>query len=177
MRHLRFWLLLGALLALSSCASLNEDQCRAGDWREIGFADGAAGRGAERIEAHRKACAEYGIVPDAAAWRTGRDQGLRLYCVPAKAYDVGSRGLSIAPGGTAAELTAMRPAHDRGRRYHDIGLRIDDVERDISRIEQRLLVLPPAAAGERSWLVSERSRLSARASRLRAEQRLYARWP
>ena len=107
----RFWLLPIAMLALASCASLNEDQCRAGDWREIGFADGAEGRGADRIEAHRKACADFGVVPDTAAWRAGRDQGLRLYCLPAKAYDVGSRGLSIAPGCTAEELAAMRPAH------------------------------------------------------------------
>ena len=61
-----------ALLALASCASLSEEACRAGDWRGIGFRDGAAGRADSFVARHAKACADVGVTPDLDEWRAGR---------------------------------------------------------------------------------------------------------
>jgi hypothetical protein len=174
---LRATLALAALLALGSCATLTEEECRAGDWFQIGVNDGAEGRGTDHIEAHRRACARAGVSPDVESWLRGRERGLRLYCRPEKAYAVGRNGRSIAPGCTAAELERMRPAHDWGMRYYDIGVEIRAIEGDIRAIDAELVRLPPDATGTRARLLAERARLEARLGLLRAQQRRYASWP
>jgi hypothetical protein len=172
------WLYLPFLvLALASCASLSEEECRAADWFQIGVTDGAEGRGPERLEAHRRACADLGIAPDAERWLQGRERGLRLYCTPQKAYEVGRRGASIGEGCTSAELTRMRPAHDWGRAYWRVGLEIDSVESDIRDINSEIAVLPPDSGSTLARLLAERSRLISRLGLLELEQSRYSSWP
>lgn len=168
---------LAALIALGACETLTPEECRSADWYQIGLADGAEGRGTDRLELHRRACAEVRVSPDAAAWLRGRTDGLRLYCTPAKAYEVGRRGGAIAPGCTAEELVAMRPAHRWGETWWQIGLEIAEVERDIAAAERELRRLPPEAAAERARLLREIGRLETRLMFLRADQRRYASWP
>lgn len=177
MSPIRAALALAALCALGSCATLSEEECRSADWYRIGLADGAEGRPTSWIENHRRACADVGVVPDPARWLEGREAGLRLYCTPAKAYEIGSEGRAIAAGCSSAELAAMRPAHAKGLRYHEIGREIDGVAAGIRAIERRLAALPPGAAAERAALLAERSRLQARLFFLEVEQQAYAGWP
>lgn len=81
------------LLALSAgCATLNEKECRSVDWREQGRADGADGLESTRLGDHSQACGRYGIVPDGAAYRAGREEGLQQYCTPANALQQGLKG-------------------------------------------------------------------------------------
>ena len=84
------------LIPLTACASLSEDECRAGDWATIGFEDGAQGRDAAFIGEHREACAEYGIAPDLNAWLAGRERGLLSYCTVDRAYSLGRSGRPVA---------------------------------------------------------------------------------
>ena len=49
------------VVALAGCASMSEEECRYVDWRTVGYEDGAAGQGAERLASRRKACAEHGV--------------------------------------------------------------------------------------------------------------------
>lgn len=168
---------LALVVALGSCASLSEEECLAGDWRQIGVNDGAEGRGTDHIEAHRRACAPVGVSPDAEAWLAGREAGLRLYCRPAKAYEVARRGGEIRAGCTSAELTRMMPAYDWGENYWRLELQIDDVESDISAIDSDIVALPPDAGARRSMLLSRRALLSSRLSLYRTQQRRYATWP
>jgi len=51
------------LVFLMSCASLNEEACRSGDWATIGYNDGTRGRAESYITEHREACGEFGITP------------------------------------------------------------------------------------------------------------------
>ncbi len=176
MPFIRLCLTLGLLALAAGCTSLSEEQCRAGDWSQIGVADGAEGRGTDRIEAHRRACAEAGITPDTEAWMRGRERGLRLYCTPAKAYTVARRGRSIAPGCTGAEVARMQPAIDRGRSYWRLEVQIDDVRSDIRGLEREAGRLRPDAPGRRS-LLARRSMLISRLGVLELQQRRYARWP
>ncbi|MFU8822501.1 MAG: DUF2799 domain-containing protein [Gammaproteobacteria bacterium] len=57
-----------ALIALAGCASISEDECRAIDWRTVGYEDGATGQGVERLSSRRQACARHGVVPDLDAY-------------------------------------------------------------------------------------------------------------
>lgn len=169
--------LCAALLAgLSACTTLSEEECRTGDWFQIGVADGAEGRGTDRIEAHRRACARAGIAPDTEAWLRGRERGLRLYCVPQKAHAEGRRGRAIAEGCTPAELKRMRPAWEWGRQYWLLELEADSLRSDIRDINSDLASLPADRAG-RGSLLARRSMLFTQLRMVEARQRRYATWP
>lgn len=79
-------------LLLAGCASLSPEQCLRADWRQIGFADGASGASAARINDHAKACAEVGVRPDLDTYLRGREQGLVNYCQPENGFSVGRSG-------------------------------------------------------------------------------------
>lgn len=77
---------------LSSCSTLSKDECNAADWKTIGYADGARGYQASRIDRHRSACAEYSIRPNLDEYSQGRNSGLVQYCTPNTAYRLGISG-------------------------------------------------------------------------------------
>jgi hypothetical protein len=81
------------VLALTGCATLTPEQCRYADWRQIGFADGAGGYNAGRINDHAKACAEVGVRPNLDDYVDGREQGLRNYCQAENGFAIGRRGV------------------------------------------------------------------------------------
>lgn len=164
-------------VALAGCESLTDAECQSADWYQIGVVDGAEGRGPDRIDSHRKACADVGIAPSPERWLAGRERGLRLYCTPGKAYEVGREGHSIRAGCTQAEMRRMSPAYEHGRNYWRIEQEIDDIEWDISEIDSDLIALPSDAGGMRARLYAERSRLSSRLALLELQQRRYATWP
>lgn len=168
MRYVIFVVLLGGL---AGCASLSETECQSGDWYGIGLADGAAGRSADFIYQHAKACNEFGIAPKASPWRKGRAEGLKQYCTPTNAYRLGSKGRrlsAVCPG----EISALERANFRGLRWHDITRDIRDIEGEISTINARLADLPDGDPA-RSSLVSERSFLRLDLLGLRAERARY----
>lgn len=162
-----------ALLALSACASLSETQCRGGDWRSIGFEDGAAGRQSSRIADHTEACAEYGIRPDAAAWEEGRQDGLQQYCLPARAWREGARGNRLSPVCPIELVNRLERQNARGLEYYDIGQSISRAESDIRDINRRLARMETGDPLYAS-LMAERSRLRLKILRLRAERTRYA---
>jgi len=83
------------LLLLSNCAVMNESECVAADWRTVGMEEGLKGKSALTIGGYRKACAEYGITPDLHAYQAGHLHGLKQYCSPQKAYQIGTQGQTL----------------------------------------------------------------------------------
>ena len=79
-------------LFLSSCSTLNQNECKAADWKTIGYTDGVRGYKASRIDKHRSACAEYKIQPNLDIYTKGRYEGLKQYCTSATAYKKGISG-------------------------------------------------------------------------------------
>ena len=77
---------LAAIALVASCATLSEEECLEGNWREIGQRDGQAGRTASFIAEHAKACEKAGVVPNPSLWEQGRQAGLPAYCTPSKVY-------------------------------------------------------------------------------------------
>lgn len=118
--------LLGAMAALvaaillAGCATgMGRDECAAADWRMIGFEDGLRGVPADRIGAHRIACARHQVTPDLAAWMEGRERGLVEYCQPRSGYRVGLSGGSYANVCPAATEAGFVNGFRWGRQIHD----------------------------------------------------------
>ena len=123
-RPMRLFLILPLFLVLAACATLDENECRAGNWYDIGVSDGAKGRSPDFILQHAKACNEFGIAPKAGPWREGRREGLKFYCTPRNAYDVGTRGAHLAPYCEGVDLATLHAANDRGLAMLFTGLRL-----------------------------------------------------
>ncbi len=156
-----------ALSMLAACASLSEDECRAGNWREIGQKDGADGRTADYIRTHVKACADYGIRPNAILWEQGRQEGLKVYCTVSNAYREGTRGHRLAPVCPAEDLARLARANAQGLELFDLKSEIRDTEHEIRDLRTELAALPPDAP-ERRIIISQISFLELHLLQLRA---------
>ena len=77
--------LLFGVLALSSCATLDKDECMTADWYSIGFEDGSKGRAENYLAEHRKACAKHGVTPDFNQYSQGHNRGTDSFCTPDRA--------------------------------------------------------------------------------------------
>ncbi len=105
----------GVLLALvlTGCATMSKEECVNADWQIIGFEDGASGSPPNRIGVHRKACADYGVVPDKQAYDAGYAEGLLTYCV----YDYG-----LAAGRDGRQANGVCPIVSDYRAGYEDGL-------------------------------------------------------
>ncbi|WP_417773971.1 DUF2799 domain-containing protein [Stappia sp.] len=131
-------LLIVGLLALAGCETVSKEQCVAGDWSELGKADGAQGHLTKRFEDVVKDCGRYGITPDADAYMAGWHQGVRLYCTPQNGFSLGRQGKELSPVCPAQTAALFRQSHDLGRRIWKAEDRLRDTERRISSAESRL---------------------------------------
>lgn len=91
---MKFLLLATTFLFMSSCATMNKEECQATDWYAKGITDGAGGKSAEEYQKYSKACTEHGITPDFAQYSKGRDKGLLQFCEDA-GTQLGSQGETI----------------------------------------------------------------------------------
>ncbi|MDD2761248.1 MAG: DUF2799 domain-containing protein [Methylomonas sp.] len=80
------------VLAQLGCATLSREECMRGDWYGVGVADGRSGQIGGRVDEHRKACVEYGIIVNHEAYFAGRELGLRDYCQLDNAFRAGLNG-------------------------------------------------------------------------------------
>jgi hypothetical protein len=142
-----------ALLLLSGCATMNEDECRSADWYSVGFEDGAHGRSINYIGNHREACAEYGISPQAGRYQDGWNEGIRRYCTPRNGYEAGMRGRSRSTQCPADLAREFRVAYQYGYRIyllqrdlsaidHDMRAaekELEQVQRELAKIEKQLM--------------------------------------
>lgn len=139
-------------LGLSACASISEDECRAMDWRTVGYEDGAAGHGPERLTWRRQACAEYGVSPDLDAYLEGRAQGLQVFCVPANGFRLGAAGQGYGGACPSDTADSFLEAYEAGRQLwflerkvtetlDGIASRRDEVERIDRLLSEHSLII------------------------------------
>lgn len=136
MRNL--FILLSALV-LASCASLSEEECKTGNWDEIGFRDGTNGRTSAYIQEHAKACEKSGVAPIQSVWEAGRQRGLPAYCVPSKAYSEGRAGRPVSAVCPAGQMEELRAANDTGQQYRRYTNDLNAAKARLSEVEQQLL--------------------------------------
>lgn len=75
---------------ISACATLNQADCEAGQWQEIGYRDGARGRSHDVfLGLHDKACAKHGVNVDRSVYKQGYLVGVADFCQPPTGYRLG----------------------------------------------------------------------------------------
>jgi hypothetical protein len=120
----------------ASCATMDKSECRQADWQTIGLEDGAAGRAVAYIGNHRKACAEYGVTPDLAAYRDGHAIGVRRFCTPPNGFRQGRAGrgyAGVCPADLEQDFVA---AHATGHRLYSLDREIDRLQRDAQNMDE-----------------------------------------
>jgi len=124
-------------LAVAACATLSQEECLQGDWRAIGYIDGADGRAMSRIEDHAKACQKAGVAPDMSLYALGRDEGLMRYCTEASGFRVGREGHSYADVCPAPLEPEFLDGYADGRRVHAATSRLEEARSDLSSADAR----------------------------------------
>lgn len=114
---------------LTGCATLSEQECRTGNWQAIGYADGAAGRSADYLNNHNKACAKAGVATDYEAWAQGRKEGLTQYCTATNAYQIGRRGAQMNAACPANVTANLERINADGRHYYSLNKQLS-IEED-----------------------------------------------
>lgn len=160
-------IVLGILL-LSSCATLNKNECRNADWNLIGFEDGSRGYALERIGQHRKACAKVDVVPDMSAYEEGHLKGARQYCTVERGYREGVNGASyqgICPADLAAQFTR---AYRDGQNLFALKQRMSDVTQRLGNYRTRIDQLQVNIAAHEQAIVDAHSSSASRRENLAA---------
>src|SRR3546814_10469398 len=91
MRVLGAIVIAGLALLQAGCATMNQDECLSGDWGLVGYQDGTNGYPLSYMDKHAKACAAYGVRPDAATYMAARERGLFEYCTPPRGFREGRK--------------------------------------------------------------------------------------
>ena len=118
-----------ALSLLSGCAttpSLSPEQCQAGNWQQIGYADGMVGRSGAYFAKHLENCTPIpGSAPNRMLWEQGRQEGLKEFCTELNAYKLGREGYGWQPVCPLDGIEKLEEAYNQGRYYY---LRQRDME-------------------------------------------------
>ncbi len=175
------FLLLAPLFLLGACEPISEDQCRSGDWAGLGLRDGKAGRLASTIDEYGQICGALGITPARESYLAARTEGLKTYCTPQTAYNLGRNGRNMTPVCPSEAVTSMLPAFRHGETYHEIAQIIDELKEEISDLQRALGGLSdmadPVQAAEFSRIKRRINRIDDRVFDLERDQRRYRRWP
>ena len=134
----RLLLLLSIALIVSSCATLDKNECLVANWESIGYEDGTRGHPAARIGKHRTACAKFGVTPDLALYTQGREQGLTLYCRASVGYREGIKGKTYKNVCPADSERDFLTGYHFGQRIYKISSRVHSLERKIIKEEKIL---------------------------------------
>ena len=135
MKLFRFIFCLAVASTVAGCATMDKSECREADWQTIGLEDGSAGRAVSYIGNHRKACAEYGVTPDLAAYRNGHAIGVRQFCTPPNGFRQGRAGrgyAGVCPTDLEHDFLA---AHATGHRLYALDNEIGRLQRDARNMD------------------------------------------
>ena len=163
-----------AAAMLGGCATgMGKDECALADWHMIGYEDGLRGFPAERIGAHRVACAKYQVTPNLAAYSEGRERGLREYCQPKNGFSVGLHGGGYANVCSGPIEPAFVNGYRAGRQIYEARTelrsthaRLHGAREGLANTEAAMasataeLVLPKVPTDRRAFLATELVRLT-----------------
>ncbi len=125
-------------LLVSSCATLNKEECITADWYAIGHEDASYGREANYLSQHRKACAEHGVTPNFERYNQGHSQGLTVFCRSNRGYTMASDGSSYPEVCDRSRFPEFVDAFAKGEKVYVARRAVWDVEEDLREAERRL---------------------------------------
>lgn len=144
-----------ATALLSACATgMGKDECATADWRMIGYEDGLRGSPADRIGAHRVACAKHQVTPDLAAYMDGRGRGLAEFCQPRNGYRVGLNGGGYANVCPAVTEAGFLNGYQWGRQIHDARAELRGTQAQLRSAREGLVRTDNAIASATAELLS-----------------------
>ncbi|NIW23465.1 MAG: DUF2799 domain-containing protein [Gammaproteobacteria bacterium] len=142
-------------LALSGCATMNEQQCLVSDWRSVGFEDGARGRPVETIGSYRQACTKHGVSPDLESYRSGHAEGVESFCQPVKGFNYGRSGTAYR-GVCPADLEySFLAAYNEGRQLHQLEAALRTADSQIAQRKRALESIRAEIADTEAALIAE----------------------
>ena len=144
--------LAASAMALSTCATLNEDECKAADWYQLGQSDGGAGQPSNYVELHREACAKHGIPANDTLWFQGWQLGIRVYCTPQNGLQVGRDGQSYKSSCPVDLAPEFLNAYQVGKRVFDARKELNEAR---SKLRKALDDLADAKDDDRQRLTIE----------------------
>lgn len=86
----------GTILFLTGCATMDQGQCLAANWYDVGSEDGQNGRPKTSASNYASDCAEYGVTVDVQTYRNGWNVGIVSFCTANNGYRVGKNGIHYA---------------------------------------------------------------------------------
>lgn len=167
-----------ALGALTSCATLNKDECATANWQQLGHSDGAAGHSTGRIDSHRKACSEHNIPVNEQQWMSGWQEGIRLYCTAKNGLAQGIDGRSYSNSCPFELKEGFESAYYVAKRVYDGRQERDRLSRDMDSLFRQLrdAKTPEDKRRYEGMISSKRSDMFVAESRLRDAERDYDRY-
>ena len=124
-------ILLTSAVILSGCgggATVSENQCIASDWQTLGYRDGVNGIRSSQLLKHQDACVEHGIIPDRAGYMAGWETGVREYCQPNNAFEIGELGGGHANVCPNEMQTVFTTAYRQGRKLYLARVEISNLD-------------------------------------------------
>ncbi len=171
-----------AVLALSGCATMSEDECLTSDWGAIGYEDGSRGYTMEQFSNRRQACAKHGVTPDFRAYQEGRDEGLVSFCQPSRGYNLGVSGGTYHGVCDVAMEEEFLDAYRVGHQLYSLRSNVQSAnnriyakERELERVESSIrssearLIDPETTTEDRVLLLADLKDLSERTGELETE--------
>jgi hypothetical protein len=138
----RLSLTLGAIFALTGCATSKADKaaaCAQKDWYEIGRRDGAQGKTEDRLAQYRKDCRMAEEGQWTAMYTNGRNAGLVEYCAPDNAFELGRAGISYLYVCPSTVEPGFLQSYRRGQQARAFEIRSQELDAKISTVNTRLL--------------------------------------
>ncbi len=164
-----------ALITLSGCTSLSQEECAYANWQQLGYDHGQSGKTYSQGVDTVTACQEFGISPDVAQYKEGYDNGLRYYCKPENGFAVGIRGESF---NGVCNSKQFRKAWEEGNDRYQVEVRKTEIKNRLDTINRRLEVIRSElsaaniSSNERAVLINEQRDLDDERNDLRRERAL-----
>jgi len=170
---------------MTSCASISEEECQAGNWADLGYRDGVNGKPRDRIADYVQTCGEYNTGVDRPAYLASYDTGLTHYCTYDKGFERGQNGSSyntVCAGPANPEgAVDFRAGYDEGyveyelhQKYKQLENNIVDAEDELQDVKDRL-AYPDIASDEKDRLTKKKKRLRRELEDLRWDYRRFKR--
>ncbi len=146
-------LMASLLLAMPTYAELSARDCRAGDWRAIGYQHGRSGLPQDGLTTPASRCAELGFTADADALARGWHEGIADYCTEENGFKLGAQGHRYHNPCTAAYAADFRDGYQTGRQVHLAEAEIAELESMVMEISAELARIADAQQETETHLI------------------------